>query len=330
MNAARIAIAIPAHDEENLIGRCIDSLAAQKDAGEFVIVVLANNCSDRTAQHARNSNDVPIEVIEVDLAPHLRSAGHARRAAMFRAAELGKIILTTDADCVVDQDWVAAHRRAFNNGADAVAGRVSADWEELQHHPQEALAIGALEWEYLGLIGQAEAICDPQAHDPLPRHAQRCGANLGITRAMLDRIGGPPAIAVGEDRTLLAAVERLDGKVRFDVAPHVTASARMAGRADGGMADALAARLSSDYRCDEQFIAADILVERWQKRAAARTAWQREERQFIMGGVKFSVEGTFGGAWADYVATLPMPSSLTPSDLPVQIALLRAVIAKHA
>lgn len=331
MTAGRIAIAIPAHNEEALIGRCLDSLAAQEGAGEIAVVVLANNCSDSTAECASVRRTVAVHVVELDLEPDQRSAGHARRAAMTYAADLGDIILTTDADCVADQKWVAAHRSAFAKGADAVAGRVSADWEELKHHPTEALAIGALEWEYLNLIGQAEAIFDPQAHDPLPRHAQRCGANLGITRAMLDRIGGPPAISVGEDRALLAAVERLDGKIRFDCAPHVTASARTHGRANGGMADALAARNSLDYRCDEQFLDAEILVELWRLRAIARASWSRGDRQFHIGQtvLSFTPNITFGAAWADHLATFSLVSSLTPKDLPLQITRLRKLIAEH-
>jgi glycosyltransferase involved in cell wall biosynthesis len=332
VTSAKIAIAIPAYNEAMLIGRCLDAIAAQEDAGDISVVVLANNCSDATADYARVRRTVPVTVVEHHFGPEERSAGHARRLAVAHAAESGEIILTTDADCIADRDWVAAHRRAFAGGVDAVAGRVSADWEELQHHPPDALRIGALEWDYLGLIGEAEALYDPRPHDPLPRHAQRCGANLGITRAMLERIGGVPAIAVGEDRALLAAVDDIDGKIRFDRGPHVTASARISGRAGGGMADALAARVCADYRCDDQFVAADLLVDLWRKRAIARAAWLRGEQGFGLEaetGVADSRFSTFGAAWADHIAELPRPPQLRPSDLPREIVRLQALIAEH-
>lgn len=299
MAEGMIAVAIPARDEAVLIGRCLDALAAQRNPGFFSVVVLANDCSDDTVGIARQHRGIDVRVIECSLSLHERSAGHARRAAMAAAAGLGEIILTTDADCVTDPDWVAAHRAAFARGVDAVAGRVSGDWAELQHLPATSLEIGALEWEYLGLIAEAEAIFAPRAHDPAPRHAQCCGANLGIMRDMLTRIGGVPAIATGEDHALIAAVEAAGGLVRYDPAPHVIASARTAGRAHGGMADALAARNSPDYRCDHQFQRADMLVAAWTARHEGRAP--------------------------------PTASSerLRPSALPAEIARLRAMMAAH-
>ena len=294
-----IAVAIPARDEAALIARCLDALAAQRNPGTFAVVVLANDCSDNTAGIARQPRAIDVRVIECSLPVIERSAGYARRAAMAAAAPLCEIILTTDADCVADTDWIAAHRAAFARGVDAVAGRVSGDWAELEQMPAKSLEIGALEWEYLGLIAEAEGIFAPRAHDPSPRHAQCCGANLGITRDMLTRIGGVPAIATGEDHALIATVEASGGLVRHDPAPHVVASARMAGRAQGGMADALVARLSPDYRCDHQFQRAEVLVATWTARRdgrAARTA---------------------------------SPERLRPSELPAEIARLRAMMAAH-
>ena len=296
---AMIVVAIPARDEAALIGRCLDALEAQGDPGAFAVLVLANDCTDDTAAIARQPRAVDVHVVECSLPADARSAGHARRATMAAAAPLGEFILTTDADCVADPDWIAAHRAAFARGVDAVAGRVSGDWAELQQMPARSLEIGALEWDYLGLIAEAEAIFAPRAHDPSPRHAQCCGANLGITRDMLTRIGGVPAIATGEDHALIAAVEAAGGLVRHDPAPHVVASARTTGRAQGGMADALAARLSPDYLCDHQFQRAEVLVAAWTARRAGRAA---------------------PTAW---------PERLRPSELPAEIARLRAMMAAH-
>jgi len=325
----RIAIAIPAHDEEALIGRCLDAFATQSEAGEVTVVVLANNCSDGTSAEARRACGFDIRVIDHTFPPGERDAGHARRLAVEHAAALGDIVLTTDADCVPDPDWVAAHRRAFALGVDMVAGRVSADWEELRHHPAEALRIGALEWEYLGLMASAEALFDPRPHDPAPRHAQCCGANLGITSAMLRRVGGVPAVAVGEDWALLAAVDQVDGRIRFDPGPHVTASARTSGRADGGMANSLAARMSDDYLSDEQFAPADDLVFRWRSRAAARQAWSLGQDTFSIDGSQVPLDRalpTFGAAWG--AVHLSPPRRQRPATLPRETKRLRELMRR--
>ncbi|MET3763052.1 glycosyltransferase [Sphingomonas sp. UYEF23] len=315
-----VAIAIPAYDEADRIGRCLDSLAAQDDPGPIVAVVVANNCSDATAAIARAPRAIQVEVVEHAFADHERGAGAARRMAMAQAAQLGTIVLTTDADCVADRDWVRAHRAAFAGGADAVAGRVSADWSELSLHPVPALRIGELEWTYLGLIAEAEPLFDPLVHDPAPRHAQRCGANLGITRAMLERVGGVPALATGEDRALLSAVELADGRIRHDRAPHVTASARLVGRAGGGMADALRLRLAADYLCDDQLVPADALVAMWRARHAARAAWRAHTAD----------RSTFGATWAATVRKSHIAPRLRPADLPAEIDRLRDWIASNA
>ena len=51
---ARLVVLVPAHDEEVLIGRCLQHLLAQDHPAELRrIVVVADNCTDRTAELAR-------------------------------------------------------------------------------------------------------------------------------------------------------------------------------------------------------------------------------------------------------------------------------------
>jgi len=317
------AVAIPARDEAALIGRLLTSLARQTvDPSSIAVVVIPNNCTDDTADMARSSRwPMQMTVIEAQFGAAEAHAGSARRLAVDHAASRSDIVLTTDADCVADDDWVASMIAAFADGADAVAGRVSGDWDELRHHSPAALNIGALEWDYLGLLGEAEAAFDPRPHDPAPRHAQRCGANIGITRQMLAKVGGVPGLPTGEDRALLHAVEQIDGKLRHDPRPHVTASARVAGRATGGMADALAHRLSVDYMCDEQFERAEPLVARLRARHTARQRWMDQS-----GGSR----GHFGQTWSAYLATQPdmQPRRITPVQLAGELAILRRLLAE--
>lgn len=46
------SIVIAAHNEETVIGRCLDTLLADAHPGEFDVTVVANGCSDRTAEVA--------------------------------------------------------------------------------------------------------------------------------------------------------------------------------------------------------------------------------------------------------------------------------------
>ncbi|WP_153503459.1 glycosyltransferase [Cumulibacter manganitolerans] len=54
-------VIIAAHDEESVIGSCLDALLAQSDGHPLEVVVSANGCSDRTADIARER---PVTVIE--------------------------------------------------------------------------------------------------------------------------------------------------------------------------------------------------------------------------------------------------------------------------
>ena len=60
----RLSVVIPAHQEQNVIGRCLDALSAQLPAGEAEVVVVANGCTDRTAEIARSHRSRP-QVLEL-------------------------------------------------------------------------------------------------------------------------------------------------------------------------------------------------------------------------------------------------------------------------
>ena len=47
-----ISIVIPAHNEEQVIGRCLDAVLTGAEPGEFDVVVVTNGCTDRTAEVA--------------------------------------------------------------------------------------------------------------------------------------------------------------------------------------------------------------------------------------------------------------------------------------
>jgi cellulose synthase/poly-beta-1,6-N-acetylglucosamine synthase-like glycosyltransferase len=107
-------VAIPALNEEEQIGARLQALDGQVSARLDHIVQFANNCSDGTvevAQSVRFASGARLHVVEASLAPGEANAGTARRRAMNAAlpqAGPGSLLLTTDADGLVDPDWLAA------------------------------------------------------------------------------------------------------------------------------------------------------------------------------------------------------------------------------
>ncbi len=106
---------IPAYNEENFLGSCLDSLAAQDFAGDIEIIVVDNNSTDATAAVAVRAG--------VTVVSEPRQGVCAARQAGTTAAT-GEIIVSTDADTTFPPDWLTSIDRSFREQPDltAVAG----------------------------------------------------------------------------------------------------------------------------------------------------------------------------------------------------------------
>lgn len=293
-----VVVAVPVKDEEARIQACIASLASQIDIdfAQLAVVLLLNNCTDGTVGHVRAlAEHLPFTLYlrEVELPAAYANAGWARRLGMEAAAELATpdgVILTTDADTLVEADWVASNLREIADGADAVAGYVMADPVELMELPPEILERGSLEWEYQQLVAEMVARVDPEPHDPWPRHNQNCGASAAITVKAYGLIGGLPPRPVGEDRALFEMVRHIDGKIRHSLDVQVVTSARTDGRALGGLSDAIRLRGEPDHACDEMLEVAMV--------AFRRALWRRRLRELWLAA---GPEAILRSDWADHL-----------------------------
>lgn len=179
--------------------------------GAFERVVLANNCSDATADVVRTFTAMvpyPISVVEERLPPGKRSAGWARKREMDVAAALlvargaTGVIITADADSSVGPTWFAATMRESVKGVDCVPGYIDANPLELVSLGRAFLRRGRLEDTYLRFIAEMDARCDPRPHDPWPNHRMSFGASLAVTLAAYTAIGRLPPPSVGKDPAL--------------------------------------------------------------------------------------------------------------------------------
>lgn len=275
-------IAIPVRNEAERIARCLRAIDGQTGLapGRLGLVLFLNNCTDDTARIVADrvpGLSIPVRVIErVHAGAH---AGWARRAAMDAAAawleEAGTAaagtLLTTDADSIVPPDWVAANLAAFETGADAVAGRVELIPEEAALLPPSLPARGRLEDTYDALITEMEARIDPDPHDPWPCHRTTIGASLAVKLPAYHDVGGMPEIPLGEDGAFVAALLQRGFRVRHDRAVMVLISARLTGRAAGGVADTIRSRCEEpDALCDARMEAVPRALHRYAWRARLR------------------------------------------------------------
>jgi glycosyltransferase involved in cell wall biosynthesis len=223
-----VVVVIPARDEASNIERCVRSvrrairlamLAATSD-----IVVVADSCSDDTADRARQALGRAGAVIEAEAG----SAGAARRAGvdlgLARASSPAARtwIANTDADSTVPAAWITGQLRSAAGGVHAVAGVVR-------------LARGSERTRAL-----QRAFTATYRHDPAGTHGHVHGANLGIRADAYLAAGGWSDMVIGEDHDLWRRVRRNHVGL-CTTASYVRTSARRIGRAPYGFAADLAA-----------------------------------------------------------------------------------------
>ncbi len=120
-----IGVLIPAHNEKLSIVRTLESLlAAAKHGGDIEINVIADNCSDNTAELARS---LPVNVLERKN-KHLRGKGAALQWAMSTLADKDyDYTIIIDADSIVNECFFNELRLMLNEeGCEVVQSRYEA------------------------------------------------------------------------------------------------------------------------------------------------------------------------------------------------------------
>ena len=214
--APHVVVAIPVCNEVERIEACLQALDRQTGAQAGKVVLLLNNCDDGTAACVRRIEPalaIECEIIERELEGEQASAGYARSLAL-RYAAIGLVdhdlLVTTDADGEVAENWIAANLAAFACGADAVCGRAEIDPVEARLISAHLHEDDARECRLGALNDEIAALLDPDPHDPWPRHTEHSGASIAVTVSAWRRAGGMPAMPSGEDR---AFIDRLRGIV---------------------------------------------------------------------------------------------------------------------
>ncbi len=232
----RIAVGIPARNEVESIEACLGSIIVAAQAVELPvsIVVVADSCTDGTADRARSvlrASGLLWRVAERSfgrVGPTRNLACHMS-IALHRGTDHEHVWLaTTDADSRVPHDWLIAHLRHETAGWDGVAGLI--EFAEGDISPElRTRFLAAIEWDGTG-SGH------PHVH----------GANLGIQASAFFAAGGFADVAVGEDQQLWKHARSCGYSVIGTTDGVVMTSARRSGRAPGGLATFLNELACSD------------------------------------------------------------------------------------
>ena len=297
-SACRLTVVIPARNEAAFLPRALQALLTQRDldgnalaAGVFDIIVLANNCSDATARVGRDwatTSLVPIYVLEADFAVADAHVGVARKAVMdlaalrFQAAGFpNAVIASTDADTVVDSQWIAWTLHELP-GVDAVAGQVRIGEGERERMYGRVQTLYSRELTYRRLVAEVETLIDPVAEDPVPRHSSFVGASFAVTTAAYFAAGGLPPLRQLEDQQFCCALRRIDARIRHSTRVRATTSGRISAHVDGGFGTFIAglhhsAGRHESFRVEHprQTLAA------FSTRAALRKMWRQRNSESV-------------------------------------------------
>lgn len=214
---ARVGIVVPAHNEQDWLGRCLAALGRAAAAVPLPVdvVVVADACTDATTTVARAAG---VDVLDIDA----RNVGVARRVGWDRLrgdASPSLWLATTDADSLVPPDWLTRMVGYADEGWDAVAGTIVVrDW---------------------AAAGRPDAVRAAWQVNYGRSRGHVHGANLGVRASRYASAGGVPTRALAEDAGLVAALTADGARVLTATDVPVLTSARFSVRAQGGFASYL-------------------------------------------------------------------------------------------
>ncbi len=263
--AIDFAMCVPAQNEEHFLPATLNAMLAalRRSGGRGAIVLLINNSADRSftvAHDVLRASDCGFLVASAALHADIADAPHARRLALDIGAWLSPhgVLLTTDADTLVDPDWVSVNLGHVRGGTDLVCGAVSIDPQEYAALPAPVRHCGAVEAAYAKHLEQCWQSWTAGTAPGFQIAAM--GASLALTAARYRAVGGMPVPPVAEDKALAALARRHGWSIKLADDVKVETSGRLIARAAGGMGDALRSRATDDDPfCDEQLVPLALL-----------------------------------------------------------------------
>ena len=197
----KLAIVIPAHDEEAGITACIESVLGCHAAREtYSVVVVADNCTDRTGEKARKAGARVLTRND----DARRGKGYALDYAFTRlSAEGYHLFIVIDADSSVTPNLVDAFRAAFASGAYAL---------QCRYRVRNSAESIRTRWMNIALM--AFNVLRPRGRDRFGVSAGILGNGFGLSSKTLQQVPYT-AVSVVEDLEYHLRLVRAGLRVQF-------------------------------------------------------------------------------------------------------------------
>ncbi len=286
----RVCVVVPVKNEALGLKHTLDALRCQQDAkgnvyhaNAYEVLLLINNSNDGSYRIAKSYQQqypkFQLHIQQINLPEPYANVGTARRLLMDAAyrrltanGDDAGIIASTDGDTIVDSQWLYQTVAAIEAGNDAVGGRILTLAEV-----NDARQFHLRDVTYRCLLAKAEALIDPQEHDPMPRHFQFFGASMAVTCQMYQRVGKLPRVPHLEDMAFYEALLKHDARVRKSFDVKVYTSPRLQGRVAVGFSEQLSKWVTDQKSGKLQMVdSAAVMLAKYEARKSLRNCWDRK------------------------------------------------------
>ena len=204
-----VSVIIPARNEEDCLGRCLESLSVEQPDVVYEVIVIDDHSTDRTREIAKSFPK--IQVFEAGPLPS-GWTGKANALACGVQHARGSWFLFTDADTVHKPGSL---QRAWSEAMAQEADLLSYSPEQEVHSLLEKAVMPVIFAEL------ASSYQPSQVSDPNSDAAAANGQYILISRQAYEAVGGHAAVAGSllEDVELARAVKRSGRKIFFRLAP---------------------------------------------------------------------------------------------------------------
>lgn len=190
------SIIIPFRTEEHAIKRLLDSFVQLNYPTQLFELIFVDDASEDFSANVINKWRLEHGIFQTTLLQNIRISGSPKKDAISRAIPIVKSdwIITTDADCIVPENWLLAFNEyILESAAEMIAGPVKYDGKASLLHHFQRLDFMSLQGATIGSFGLKKAfMCN--------------GANFAYTKKLFNETGGftgNEGIASGDDVFLL-------------------------------------------------------------------------------------------------------------------------------
>lgn len=198
----RFAVLVPARNEEGCIAGIVESIRAQNYPRELVdIYVIPNHCTDGTARAAEEAGAQILTVSQT-----VRSKGDVLHQAFetLLAEKEHQAYCVFDADNEAAPDFLAQMNRALSSGYRAAKSRI------LAKNPHDSLTCGCYEIYFCS----ANLFLNT-ARQKLGLSARLIGTGFGVTRELMEELGGWNTETLTEDAEFYAQLAARGEKIAY-------------------------------------------------------------------------------------------------------------------